>query len=387
VRELTVDLPAPGIPSGTTIRICDLLDDDLDEQAVSTYLEKLLGQHLRTHKVRVNGHACRYRMPKADLTFEFKPPEKISAVIGRAKCKLFVSRDELERDDNAVAVLCHGFLHATTLAGRSREPLAEYIFGEVEVPALDDDPGPIPAFDNTRSLALNPRNPKVQALEAWLGGCIDEVLAELAERERRRQLARQQRLLRKITGRIKTFLDADFLTIQESLPWASLPAARKRELPQRAAGTGSRFAKQKPKPRSSFIRWLRRLFGLEPRRPKVPPRPPRGAPVEFEIRYARLGAKSARAQYDAEEGLITLNRDHPQLRTAEREAGLESNTYRMLCFDIAFTEYALAVADYLSKQAAAYRKPLDTNALVQSILDRLGRKAADYLEASAPRGE
>jgi hypothetical protein len=380
VRELTVDLPAPGVPSGTTIRIRDLLDDDLDEQAVRTYLEKLLGQHLRTHKVRVNDRACRYRMPRAEMAFDFKPPEAVSAAIGRAKCKLFVSRDELERDDNAVAVLCHGFLHATTLAGRSREPLAEYIFGEVEAPSLDDDPGPIPAFDNTRSLALNPRNPKVQTLEAWLGGCIDEVLEELAERERRRQLARQQRLLRKITGRIKTFLDEDFLTIQESMPWASLPAARRRELPQRAAGTGSRVAGQKPKPRPSFIRWLRRLFGLEPRQPKVPPRPPRGAPVEFEIRYARLGAKSARALYDADEGVITLNRDHPQLRTAEREAGLESNTYRMLCFDIAFTEYALAVADYLAKQAAAYRKPLDTNALVQQILDRLGRKAADYLE-------
>ncbi len=391
VRERTVNLPAPGAPSGTTIRIRDLLDDDLDEQAVRAYLEKLLGQHLRTHKVHVNGHACRYRMPKAELTFDFKPPEAVSAAIGRVKCKLFVSRDELERDDNAVAVLCHGFLHAVTLAGRSREPLAEYLFGEVEVPALDDDPGPVPAFDNTRSLALNPRNPKVQALEVWLGECIDEVLEELAEREKRRQLARQQRLLRKITGRIKTFLDEDFLEIQESLPWASLPAARKRELPQQAARTGSRSAGRNPAPRPSLLQrgftWLRRLFGLEPRRPTVPPRPPRGAPVEFEIRYARLGSRESRAQYDAEEGLITLNRDHPQLRTAEREAGLESGTYRMLCFDIAFTEYALAVADYLSKQAAAYRKPLDTNALVQSILDRLGRKAADYLEASAPRGE
>ncbi|MBI4732832.1 MAG: ATP-binding protein, partial [Chloroflexi bacterium] len=385
VREVAVDQSAPDSPPGTTIRIRDLLDDDLDEQAVRAYLEKLLGQHLRTHKVRVNGHACRYRMPKAELTFDFKPPETVSAVLGRVKCKLCVSPDELERDDNAIAVLCHGFLHATTLAGRSREPLVDYVFGEVEVPVLDDDPGPVPAFDNTRSLGLNPQNPKVQALEAWLGECIDEVLQKLVEREKRRQKAREQRLLRRVASRIKTFLDEDFLSIQESLPWASLPAARKRDLPQQAAG--SRSAGQKPKPRPSFGRWLRRLLGLEPRKPKVPPRPPRGGPVEFEIRYTRDGAKSARAQYDAEAGVITLNRDHPQLRTAEREAGIESNTYKMLSFDIAFTEYALAVADYLAKQAAAYRKDLDTNALVQSILDRLGRKAAYYLETRAPRGE
>ena len=87
------------------------------------------------------------------------------------------------------------------------------------------------------------------------------------------------------------------------------------------------------------------------------------------------------------EGVITLNRDHPQLRTAEREAGIESNTYKMLCFDIAFTEYALAVADHLSKQAAAYHKELDTNELVQRILDRLGRRSAESLERGAPPRE
>ena len=51
----------------------------------------------------------------------------------------------------------------------------------------------------------------------------------------------------------------------------------------------------------------------------------------------------------------------------------------MLCFDIAFTEYALAVAETLSRQAARYKKELDANALVQSILDRLGRRAAEDL--------
>ena len=389
VHEVAVDRPAPGTASGTIIRVRDLLDDDPDEQEVRLYLEKLLGQHLRVHKVSVNGRLCRYHRPKAEVSYDFKPPEAVGAVIGPAKCKLYVSPDELERDNNAIAVLCHGFLHATTLAGRSREPLVEYIFGEVEAPALDDDPGPLPAFDNTRSLALNPHHPKVQALEAWLGGCIDEVLGDLAEREKRRQLARQQRLLRRITGRIKNFLDEDFLEIQASMPWASLPAARKREPPP--DGTRKRSPARSPQPKPTVLQrgldWLRRLFGME-RRPKpAPSRPPRGGLVEFEIRYSRLGAGSPRARYDAEKGVITLNRDHPQLRTAEREAGLESNTYKMLCFDIAFTEYALAVADYLSRQATTYHRQLDANALVQQILDRLGRRAAETLEASTPREE
>jgi hypothetical protein len=117
-----------------------------------------------------------------------------------------------------MAVLRHGYLHATTLAGRNREPFVEFLFGEVDVPSLDDDPGPQPAFDNTRSLSLNLQNPKVQALEAWLGNCIDEVIVKLAERERKRQLARDQYYLRKVASRIKIFLDEDFLTIQAAMP-------------------------------------------------------------------------------------------------------------------------------------------------------------------------
>jgi hypothetical protein len=386
VRLGAVDQPVPDRPSGTIIRIRGLLVEDPDPVAVQVYLEKLLGRHLRTHRVRVNGHPCRYRPPKAGLTFEFKPPEAVAAVIGRARCTLSVSPDELGRDDNTIAVLCHGFLHAATLAGRSRAPLVEYLFGEVEVPALDDDPGPVPPFDNTRSLALNSQNPRVQALEAWLGECIDEVLAKLVEREKRRQKAREARLLRRVAGSIKTFLDQDFLAIQESLPWASLPAARKPG-PQPGADAGQdgrtpagRPSGKHPSLVKRGLRWLRRLLRGRSRREAAPARPPRGLPVEFAIRYVRDGAKAARAAYDPVEGLITLNRDHPQLRTAEREAGIESSTYKMLCYDIAFTEYALAVADNLARQAAAYHQELDTSELVQKILDRLGRRAADSLE-------
>ena len=384
--ETRIETPShpPPIPNGTTIRIRDLQVETADPLSVQAYLEKLLGQHLRSHKVRVNGKLCRYRQPRAALTFDFQPPQSVSAVLGRVKCRLSVSSQELERDDNTVAVLCHGFLHAVTLAGRGREPLVEYLFGEVEVPSLDDDPGPVPPFDNTRSLALNPHNPRVQVLEAWLGECIDEVLAKLEEREKRRKADRERRLLKRVAGRIKSLLDEDFQAIQAELPWANLPSSRGVDDPSRDSSVPrSADASLSSPPRPSLVkrslRWLKNLFkGRQASRETVT-RPPRGSPAEFTILYARQGSSEPRARYDAEQGIITLNRDHPQLRTAEREAGLHSITYRMLCFDIAFTEYALAVAETLSRQAARYKKELDANALVQSILDRLGRRAAEDL--------
>ena len=379
VREIAVNQPTPR-PSGTTIRLRGLLVEKIDAQEVRLYLEKLLGQHLRSHQILVNGQACQYRLPEAELTYDYETPAAVRAMIGAAKCTLRVSTAALAREDNAVAVLCHGYLHATTLAGRSRAALVEYIFGEVEVPALDDDPGPVLAFDNTRNLSLNPQNPKVQTLETWLGECIDDVLGKLAEREKRRQLAREQHLLRKMATQIKSFLDDDFLAIQGSMPWASLPGSRRRSQP--APGSQSRQPTARPKQPQSVIErslgWVRRLLGLEAEDKEVRQR--RGEVVEFEIRYARQGAEAPRAAYAIKEGVITLNRDHPQLRGVEREAGIESRTYRMISFDIAFTEYALVVSDYLARRSAAHDQSLDPNELTQQIIDRLGRKAAAYLE-------
>jgi hypothetical protein len=383
VREIAVNKQA-GSRSGTTIRMRNLLIEKPDAGEVQTYLEKLLGQHLRSHKVFINGAACQYKMPDVELTFDFKPPATTSSVIGPAKCTVWVSPNPLAREDNTIAVLCHRYLHATTLAGRNREPLVEYIFGEVEVPSLDDDPGPVPAFDNTRSLSLNPQNPKVQALEAWLGACLDEVLKKLAEREKRRQQAREQHLLRRMATEIKTFLDEDFLAIQGAMPWASMPGTRKHasQEPDTRPREGSRPPRttQPPSVIERSIDWVRGLLGWQAA--AEAPRPRRGEAVAFEIRYTRQGADAPRAQYIIKESVIYLNRDHPQLRSAEREAGIESKTYKMLSFDVAFTEYALVVADYLTKRAAGYGQAIDPNELVQKIIDRLGRKAAKYLDVS-----
>ncbi len=389
VREIAIDQPTDHHP-GTTIHIRSLLVENPDPKEVRGYLEKLLGQHLRSHKVLVNGVICRYRMPEIDLTFNFKPPASVSQVIGPAKCKLYAAAETLSREDNTVAVLCHGYLHAKTLAGKNGEPFIEYLFGEVEVPGLDEDPGPIPAFDNTRSLALNPQNPKIRVLEAWLGECIDGILRTLAERERSRQHARDQYLLRKVASRIKGFLDEDFRTIQESMPWASLPGSRKSSrLPKSDSQVEPASPIKTGRKRASVfkrgIEWLRHALRMD--ESLKTPHPRRGEPVEFEIRYTREGAQAPRAHYDVKEGSIYLNRDHPQLRSAEREAGISSSTYLMLSFDIAFTEYALAVTDYLYKRASDYNKHLDPNELAQAILDRLGRKAADYLDAVSRTAE
>lgn len=375
--------------SGTTILIRDLNTKNVDASAVRVYLEKLLGRHLRLHKVIVNGAACQYHEPESIKTFKFKAPREVAEHVGAALCVLKMSREPLARDDNAVAVLSGGFLHATTLAGKQAEPFVEYIFGEVEAPALDSDSDPIPAFDNTRNLTLNAQNPRVQALLGWLADCIEEVRQELIARDKRRRYSKEMRLLRKVAAEIQGFLEEDFRVVQDTLPWATMRGSRRRRKSKgQAASPQKTGSSAQPAPRSPTLlergrAFVNRLLGRRdplPDTARAAAAAKRGGRVQFEINYVRLGPAGPRSRYITNRRLIYLNRDHPQIRAAEREAGVESLTFKMLSFDIAFTEYALAVVSQLADQGIEVADPIDASEMVQEILDRLGRRAADYFD-------
>jgi hypothetical protein len=337
---------------------------------------------LRTHQVIVNDTPCKYSEPPSEKSLRFRSPREIANLLGSATCVLKISSEPLLREENVIAVLCNGYLHATTLAGKQSEPFVEYIFGEVEAPMLDRDTGPLPPFDNTRNLALNPQNPRVQALNTWLADCIDQVLQELIERDRRRKYSQETRMLRKVADEIQSFLDDDFVRIQETLPWATISGTRRRKA-SRAKRTQS--AAHLPKPGTpSFVArgraFVRRLLGGEDKPfdgAKALENIRRGGRVQFEINYYRMGKESPRSRYIANRRAIYLNRDHPQLLAAEAEAGVDSVTFKMLSCDIAFTEYALAVVSQLADQGIEVADPIDASEMVQEILDRLGRQAAE----------
>jgi hypothetical protein len=62
VREITVNKPTSNA-AGTAIQIHNLVIQNPYPVEVRSYLEKLLGQHLRLHKVIFKGVTCHYRMP------------------------------------------------------------------------------------------------------------------------------------------------------------------------------------------------------------------------------------------------------------------------------------------------------------------------------------
>src|SRR5262249_57305345 len=79
-------------------------------------------------------------------------------VLGDVELILKTSKRPLEEDERGISVFSRGIWHATTLAGSEGKDMSHYIFGEIDVPRLEDDTSPIPPSDVSRSIALNPNN-------------------------------------------------------------------------------------------------------------------------------------------------------------------------------------------------------------------------------------
>jgi hypothetical protein len=61
-----------------------------------------------------------------------------------------------------------------------------------------------------------------------------------------------------------------------------------------------------------------------------------------------MGEEEARAKYERDNRTIYINLDHPQIAAASRRLGLEDPSFRRLAYEIAFTEYAIALASEMA---------------------------------------
>ena len=97
-------------------------------------------------------------------------------MLGDVELVIKVSKAPLEQDLRGISIFSNGVWHETTFAGSENKEMAHYIFGEIEVPKLDDDKSPIAPFDVSRSMRLNPENetarvytPSSAKMSKWCG--------------------------------------------------------------------------------------------------------------------------------------------------------------------------------------------------------------------------
>jgi hypothetical protein len=400
VRHLVID-EATDDPTGTTITVGGIPQRPKDVGETVKYIEKRLGRFRQAHVVSVNNHLVEQEeQPYTDeRLFERSIGPLTAGSTKPLRLTIRISPTPLSSESNGVDILSQGIWHELTLAGLERAEHADYLFGFVDVPSLEDDAGPIPAFDNTRSGRLNPANPLVAELYAWIAESLENVRQDLIRRDRERRRSAEARRLQQEADRIAEVLNRDFDQWRSDFRKAAgriggdvghygptggaqgvvLPGdgdeASQLEMsgPQRGdgrRGTGAGREGDEARPGS----------GLRPGQATGAPtgddgegrRRRRGG---FAIAYEHATEGEERSRYDEESRAIFINLDHPQIAAAAKE-GIDSRPFRQLSYEVAFAEYALALPMDMAQAQGAIFDAQDAIFEARLTLSRITRQAA-----------
>lgn len=394
-------------PNGTKVIIDDVLLVNIRTTPIIEYIERHL-QAFRTVSpmVAVNDHVCEYREPAVSLIRQFSPSDKQKAVIGDSVLTVKVSRAPLEESEQGISVTAGiGNLVALETCGIDRKEFGNYLFGEIDVPALETSESSIAPYDASRSLELNPQHPTVRVLHTFLGAKLEEVRREqLAEYKEARKSEEARRLANE-ADRIADVLNEDFRRMKEHLQEIRSAAAKPGnatslfgsadsgddEASEWVAGTeepgvletsdgiGGKADKKgrtepeiprkgTPSPEGADLLDTAGGEGRKRRKPKG----------GFSVEYDHLGKEEYRSLYDPTKMAIIINLDHVTIASAFSGRGTEDPAFRRLSYEIAFSEYAMALGYEMAQQDPAI--PADDLLYeVRSTLNRIaGASAALY---------
>jgi hypothetical protein len=154
------------VPNGTVVAIEDIILAQVRTAPIIEYIERhLQAFRAASPEVAVNDHVCIYRQPEIDMERSFYPSAVQAETIGNARLIVKVARAPLPDAEQGVVITAGaGNLVAVEKAGVESKEFGPYLFGDVDVPALEDPTVPIAPYDSTRSLQLNLEHPVAKVL-------------------------------------------------------------------------------------------------------------------------------------------------------------------------------------------------------------------------------
>ncbi len=329
VQDIEINEPADG-DDGTIVVIREFNIKRLDVDKVISYVERHLSRYRTRAHVTVSGHVCKFKEPPSVAQFERLPPTEVAKHIGDVSLNVKVSPVPLDDDTRGIDILSHGIWHETTLAGIERKENANQIFGQIDVPILEDGEWPIPAFDNTRNNTLNRQNPVVVVLLGWLSKELEEVRSELVRQTREKRQSEMEAKLVKEADRISNILNQDFA--QQELELEMVQRVKR----SRSGDVQGNTPRKKPAaPGGNKSKPRKDPSGEDKKRRKA----------VFSIEFERVTAEQNRSRYTGDTKTIFINLDHPQIASAFETGGnsTDSREFREVCYEVAAVEYAIAL--------------------------------------------
>jgi Histidine kinase-, DNA gyrase B-, and HSP90-like ATPase len=392
-------------PNGTTISILDINLNNVRRASIIDYVERhLQAFRAKSPDVAIDNHVCTYRDPPTSETRTFEPTDAQRDVLGDVTLMVKVSAAPLPVVEQGISVTAGlGNLVAIERAGIESKEFGNYLFGEIDVPVLENHPSPIEPYDPTRSLQLNPEHPLVVVLIGFIGSKLEEMRTALVRRSREARKTEQARRLAAEADKIAEILNEDFRKISERLHQIRAASSRKGAARSQVA---ARATEDEPDEWTRGIETPGVLVKMPPNlnpqpQPPGPPRPnpqvqPRGQPDPlgdnavdpvggnqgkrrrsqggFRVEYKQLGADAERSVYDPITLTILINLEHPLVVAALGDGRVEDTTFRRLSYEIAFSEYAMGLGYELSKQDPTM-PPDDLLYEVRSTLNRISTAA------------
>jgi Histidine kinase-, DNA gyrase B-, and HSP90-like ATPase len=369
-------------PNGTTVSILDINLERVKRAAIIEYVERHLQAFRATAPaVAIDDHVCNYREPETAETYTFEPSEIQRVLLGDVRLVVKVACAPLPQGEQGVTVTSGvGNLVAIERAGIESKEFGNYLFGDIDVPALERHPSPIEPYDPTRSLQLNAHHPVVAVLLGFIGSRLEEVRTSLVRKSKEARKTEQARRLALEADKIAQILNDDFRKISDRLHEIRAASSRKGSAraqfgAQTTGEDNEDWARGTQTP--GFILTTKPENENDPKPPK-PPRPeppqvqsrawpsdlgdnavdpvggqngkrrrPRGG---FRVEYKHLGKAEERSIYDPPTLTILINLDHALVSAALGDGNIEDTTFRRLSYEIAFSEYAMGLGYEISKQ-------------------------------------
>lgn len=408
VRELEIE-SLTDLPNGTVVTISDFRISKLSRSDIIKFIERNLRHIGRGMKVVVDGVEVEPHVPpiassRTHIIRSGDMPE-----VNGCELTLHVSKAPLVEDDRGVAILSNGTLHETTLGTARGKPMAQHIFGEIDVPALSSPYKGVAAYDMSRSGQLNPENEIVLFLYAEISRQVESLRHELVEQESARRKAEESEKLQSQADEIARLINEDFLETSKRFrrARAEVIAGDDMRLAERLTDLGEEsFLPDGEEPADFAIEQMiidansDRTIGPEPREPEPrvepsvseeaettghpePTKPSKRHPSGggFKVQYRENGPEAPRAFYESETRTIYINLDHPQVVAAKANGDTEDPTFKRLSYEIAFTEYAIGFAQEYAdnKYYSDFDEPLFD---IRDRIDKLARRASDVFRAS-----
>jgi histidine kinase/DNA gyrase B/HSP90-like ATPase len=393
-------------PNGTTIEIEGIHLKSLDQAGIIHYIERHLARWPKNATVYVNNHECEFSEPPVSDEFRFSAEGPLEQTLEDAELVLKVSKSPLEEELRGVAVYSNGVWHETTLAGSEGREMSQFIFGDIDVPQLDADKSPIRPFDISRSMRLNPENDLVQAIHCFIGTKVEQVRRQLVEMEKKQRAEEDTRKLANQALEIARVINEDFEAFRQRVAKVRAKARGGSDPTKTTTGgddLDDDFLSGNGLPAKPILPIPHADVPDQPLPPDKPtptaPQPPT-SPVEpapddaanlgkpaggagakrkpaggFNVMFRNMGRDSQRAQYFPEERTIYINLEHPQLAMARGGRTVDDPVFRRLAYEVAFTEYAIALAQELEKRGE-YLDPSDPLVDIRATINRVACRGA-----------